>query len=71
VRRQYVGTGSAAERAALDAGRAAVVHLDAADAPLAALLEAADLVARAALTAGGFHQHNRGEWRRRGDVANG
>jgi hypothetical protein len=76
VVRQYLGNGPDAERAAaedearrsarraaLDARRAEAARLDEADAPLAALLGASDLLARAALVGGGFHQH-RGEWRR-------
>lgn len=80
VVRQYVGTGAEAERAAaeddarraarraaLEAGRDAIARLDEADAPLAALLEVADLLARAALVEDGFHEH-RGEWRRKTSV---
>jgi hypothetical protein len=78
VVREYVGSGEVArlaartdaadrerrraERAAL---RAREAELDALDAPLKQLDELADLVARAALEAAGFHRHNRGEWRRR------
>jgi hypothetical protein len=39
--------------------------LDALDADIEALIEATDLLARAALVAAGYHQHNRGEWRKR------
>jgi hypothetical protein len=35
------------------------------DAELRAISDAADLLAEAALLAAGFHQHHRGEWRRR------
>jgi hypothetical protein len=40
-------------------------ELAALDADLKALAETTDLVARAALTAAGYRQHKRGEWRRR------
>jgi hypothetical protein len=78
VVREYVGTGrlaelaaqlddlerekQQAERAARQAVRAA---LDALDAELKVLCQTADLLARAALVATGFHQHKRGEWRKR------
>jgi hypothetical protein len=78
VVREYVGTGRVTElvaqmdaanrqdredeRAALRAERA---ELDALDARVEALCKTADLVARAALLAAGYHQHKRGEWRRR------
>jgi hypothetical protein len=80
VVREYVGTGPAAELAArLDArGREERARkardirrhkddLDALDAQLKALCERVDLAARAALLAAGFHQHKRGEWRRKRD----
>jgi hypothetical protein len=82
VVRQYVGTGPDAERAAAedearraqerarrDADNAEIERLDAADAALAGLERAAGLAARAMLVAAGYHQHKRGEWRRRRDVA--
>jgi hypothetical protein len=78
VVREYIGTGTQgelasqmdaitradrqAEKAALRAEREA---LDALDADLKTLIENADLVARAALLAAGYHQHKRGEWRKR------
>jgi hypothetical protein len=78
VVREYVGRGRPAELAArLDAlarqererGRAALraakAELDALDAPLNDLNDLAELLARAALLAAGFHQHKRGEWRKR------
>jgi hypothetical protein len=78
VVREYVGAGRAAELAAqLDdwerqkrqAERAAFAaertRLDALDVPLNELNELAELLARAALLAAGFHQHKRGEWRKR------
>jgi hypothetical protein len=40
-------------------------RLDALAAPVEELCEAAEVVARAALVASGYHQHNRGEWRKR------
>jgi hypothetical protein len=40
-------------------------RLDALVAPVEELCEAAEVIARAALVASGYHQHNRGEWRKR------
>ena len=40
-------------------------RLDALVAPVEELCEAAEVIARAALIASGYHQHNRGEWRKR------
>jgi hypothetical protein len=40
-------------------------ELAALDADLEALIETTDLLARAALVAAGYHQHKRGEWRKR------
>lgn len=40
-------------------------ELDALEAPVEELSEASDLLVRAALLASGYHQHNRGEWRKR------
>jgi len=78
VRRKYVGAGRVGELAAqLDALerdegmlkaldlRDEKAELDALDAPLNELNDLADLLARAALLAAGFHQHKRGEWRKR------
>jgi hypothetical protein len=78
VVREYVGAGPAGEMAAeMDAlererreteraaWRAEKDELEALDAPLAELNDLADLLAHAALTAAGFRQHHRGEWRRR------
>jgi hypothetical protein len=78
VVREYVGAGLAAQLAAqLDdrkrrqrqaqraARRAEQAELDALDGPVNELCDLADLVARAALEAAGFHQHKRGEWRKR------
>ena len=36
-----------------------------AEAPLLALCERTDVLTRAALLVGGFHRHDRGQWRRR------
>jgi hypothetical protein len=78
VVRQYIGAGPTGELAAqLDAlererreteraaWRAEKAELEALDAPLDELNDWADLLARAVLTAAGFRQHHRGEWRRR------
>ena len=78
VVREYVGGGEAGaliarldaierdkrltDREVARAARAAAAELDA---PLAELNDLADLVARAAMVAAGYRQHNRGEWRRR------
>jgi hypothetical protein len=40
-------------------------RLDALVAPVEELCEAAEVIARAALIASGYHRHNRGEWRKR------
>jgi hypothetical protein len=40
-------------------------RLDALAAPLEELCAATEVIARAALIASGYHQHNRGEWRKR------
>ena len=76
--REYVGGGVLGELAAqMDAERRrrreeekAVQRkererLDALVAPLEELCEAAEIIARAALVASGYHRHNRGEWRKR------
>jgi hypothetical protein len=78
VVRKYVGRGRLAELAAETdaiereerrlstlALRRDKAELAALDADMAALTEATDLVARAALLAAGYHQHKRGEWRKR------
>jgi hypothetical protein len=75
---EYVGAGRIAELAAqMDAlgreqqeadragFRARRAELDALDAPLDEMHNLAELVARAALVAAGFHQYKRGEWRKR------
>ena len=57
------------EEARLDAEalRNEKAALDALDAHLEALIETTDLLAHAALVAAGYHQHKRGEWRKRRD----
>ena len=78
VTRQYLGSGPEAEEAAAAierrrADRAAQAELlrqeeethAAAIAPLEELCDATDGLVRAALTNQGYHQHDRGEWRRR------
>src|SRR5262249_7895212 len=45
--------------------RAEAAHIEALDAAVRALEERTDLMARAALTAAGYHQHHRGGWRKR------
>jgi hypothetical protein len=80
VVREYVGSGRVAELAAqLDAlererrrevaqaVRDEKAELAALDADVKALTETTDLVARAALASAGYHQHKRGEWRKRRD----
>ena len=77
VVRKYIGIGRVAELAAqvdalerkrrsseAQALRQEKAELATLDADLAALAKATDLVARAALTAAGYQQHKRGEWRR-------
>ena len=78
VVRTYVGRGLHAELAAReDAERRAhrqaekerlarlVAELDAADATLIKFIDGCDLLMKATLTTAGYHQHSRGEWRRR------
>jgi hypothetical protein len=78
VVREYVGTGPVAElaakmdaiareerRATLAARRAECAELASLDAVLNDLDELTQLVARAAMVAAGFHQHKRGEWRKK------
>jgi hypothetical protein len=78
VIREYVGGGILGELAAqVDAGnrqlreeeeasrRAERERLDALMKPVEELCEAAEVIARAALLASGYHRHNRGEWRKR------
>ncbi len=78
VEREYLGSGPEAHLAAAldtqrllerqarrDARRADRARWDSAAAVLSELTGAADLLARAALLGAGFHQHQRGAWRRR------
>jgi hypothetical protein len=78
VVREYVGGGSVGELVAqMDAierderaterqrARIERERIAELDAPLAELNELADLLARAALLAVGYVQHNRGEWRKK------
>jgi hypothetical protein len=77
-RRVYVGTGPAAELAAavdeLRRLKRAIerrqlagerTRLEGAGAALEAVCARTDVLARAALTAAGYHRHQRGAWRRR------
>ena len=76
--REYVGSGEAGKLAAqIDAIRRAdremerdlrrmeKAELAVLDAPLKELNDLANLLARSALVAAGYRQHNRGEWRKR------
>ena len=74
VRRLYLGNGAVAELGARDAelrraerrARArSQARLEAAEAATRELAELADLLARAALVAAGYHRHDRGNWRKR------
>jgi hypothetical protein len=75
-RKVYVGAGELARIAAeadtmrrqmrdgeRERGRAEVERLEALAAPLVEIDEVAEVLARAALVAGGYHRH-KGEWRR-------
>ena len=83
VVREYIGTGSFAEGIALldelerrdrqaqaDARREERAELDALDAKVVELDDFADLLAHAVLVGAGYHQHNRGQWRKRRDRKN-
>ncbi|HZC19255.1 MAG TPA: hypothetical protein VE225_06065 [Rubrobacteraceae bacterium] len=76
--REYVCTGSLAERAAeadalerrlreeeAEAWREERERMEALEAPIAELCEAAQVLSEAALHTAGYHRHNRGEWRKR------
>ena len=78
VTRQYLGAGAVAElaaaadalrradrKAASEARRAEAASWQAALAPLLELCRVADVMARAALLAAGYHRHSRCLWRRR------
>ena len=67
--RRYIGTGSVAEMAAAaddlrKLKRALAARERQAEAPLLALCQLTDLLTRATLVTSGFHQHDRGTWRR-------
>jgi hypothetical protein len=78
VVREYVGSGKLAEliakldeaeraerRLADEKQCAQIAEIDALDAEVARLEAIADLLAKAALVSAGYHQHKRGEWRKR------
>jgi hypothetical protein len=78
VVREYIGSGLLGQFAAMEderqreekRQRAAFEReererLEEALAPVEELDEAAEVLARAALLAGGYHRHKRGEWRKR------
>jgi hypothetical protein len=78
VVREYVGRGPAAElvaqadalaraarRKEVEARRVERANWDTARAPLQELVVVTDLLVAAALLAAGYHQHDRGAWRRR------
>ena len=78
VVREYLGAGAIAEvaaagdalrradrRAEAEANRAEQARWREALAPLLELSRVADLLARAALLAGGYHQHSRSSWRKK------
>ena len=78
VEREYVGGGLLGQLAAqMDADKrrrreqaaaawkAERENIQALEAPVAELCEAAEILARATLVAAGYRQHNRGEWRKR------
>jgi hypothetical protein len=78
VVREYAGKGLVGEQAAradaecrarlqaqTESWRAEKARSEALEAEMAALEELTNLLGRAALAAAGYHQHNRGEWRRK------
>ena len=78
--REYIGIGRAAElavllgerereerKAARAEGRERRAQIEAADYLTDALCRGADALAQAALLAAGYHQHDRGVWRKRRD----
>ena len=81
VVKEYLGTGPVAEATAqldeedrrrreeaAEAWKEERRRMEALEAPIEDLCDAAETLARAALVAAGYRQHNRGEWRlRRGD----
>jgi hypothetical protein len=84
VVREYVGGGLLGQLAArldaeerrkrqqeLAAWKEERERIEALMAPVEELCEAAEVIARAALLASGYHQHNRGEWRKRREQQRG
>ena len=78
VVREYIGTGVLGQLAAMEDERHRVQkrqrvafereeqeRIEEVLAPVEELDEAAEVLARAALLAGGYHQHKRGEWRKK------
>lgn len=76
--REYIGSDALADaiagadelerqrrKAAADTQRQERARLDAIDAQFARLDSLADLLVRASLVAAGYHQHHRGDWRKR------
>ena len=83
VVREYLGKGwnalsvadlddllRAKRRTALAARREVNGELQKIDADLLAICKSVDLVAKAAMLAAGYHQHHRGEWRRKRERSN-
>ena len=83
VVREYIGTGRLAQAIALsdelerhdrkvlaDAQREELAQRDELDAKVVELDEFADLLTRAVLVGAGYHQHNRGQWRKRRERKN-
>lgn len=73
-RRQYMGKGLLASqyaaeeqrcRAEEEARRSELKQLEALDAQITELTEVTDIFMKASLLVAGFHQHHRGEWRKR------
>jgi hypothetical protein len=81
VVKEYLGTGPVAEATAqldeedrrrreeaAEAWKEEMRRMEEVEVPIEALCDAAETLARAALVAAGYRQHNRGEWRlKRGD----
>jgi hypothetical protein len=78
VCKEYVGTGPVADIVAqwdeqdrrgreeeTEALREERRHVEGLEEPIRELCDAAETLARAALVASGYRQHNRGEWRKR------
>lgn len=78
VVREYIGKGLAGEQAAAsdanrraerqaqaEARKAEETRYDTLDHQVAQFCQGTDLIAQVALTSAGFHQHKRGEWRRK------